>query len=157
VNETTLKNLNPAITICPVASENWRGVANLKVTEPQLNYVAESCYYLALCQYGCNWHPLAICLGSQVIGFMMWAVDPADGCCWLGGITIDQNWQRRGYGRMAVEIAMDMLNREHGCVDFALSYQPGNVAARDLYTKIGFVETDEWEDDEVVARLSRNN
>jgi diamine N-acetyltransferase len=153
VNETNLVNNDSTITICPVTSENWRNVANLKVTEEQSGYVAEPCYYLALCQYGGDWHPLAICKGSQVIGFMMWAVDPADGSCWLGGITIGQNWQRRGYGRKAVRIAMDMLNREHGFTDFALSYQPGNAAARELYAKIGFMETDEWEDDEIVARL----
>ena len=47
-----------------------------------------------------------------------------------------------------------MLNRAHGYQHFALSYQPANTAARQLYQKLGFIETAEWEDDEVVARLS---
>ena len=34
----------------------------------------------------------------------------------------------------------------------ALSYSPENTAARELYASLGFVETGEQEDDEVVAR-----
>jgi predicted GNAT family acetyltransferase len=47
-----------------------------------------------------------------------------------------------------------MLGQEHGYRDFALSYQPANLVAKHVYSKLGFVETSEWEDDEIVARLS---
>jgi len=142
------------ISLRPVDRENWRGVAELKVTEAQREFVAEPCYYLALCNYGDLWQPLAIHLGEQVIGFLMWAVDEADGSCWLGGILIDQSMQGRGYGRRAVQAAIRMLKEEHGFHEFALSYQPANPGAKHLYSKLGFVEGNEWEGDEVVARLS---
>ncbi|MBN1316888.1 MAG: GNAT family N-acetyltransferase [Anaerolineales bacterium] len=142
---------NP-VTVCPVCSDNWRDVARIKVTESQREFVAEPCYYLALCSYGNLWQPLAVCLGERVIGFLMWAVDEADGSCWLGGIMIDQALQRRGYGRLAVQAAINMLSEEHGYRHFALSYSPDNTA-RHLYHQMGFVETGEWEDNEVVARL----
>ena len=142
------------VTLHPVDQSNWRAIANLKVFEIQREYVAEPCSYLALCCYGQDWQPLAICLGDQVIGFMMWSTDPADGSCWLGGILIDRGMQRHGYGRQAVLAAVAMLRGRHGYQDFALSYQPANLAARSLYHQLGFVETDEWEGDEVVARLS---
>ncbi len=35
---------------------------------------------------------------------------------------------------------------------FALSYQPDNEVAKALYASLGFVETGEVDDDEVVAR-----
>jgi diamine N-acetyltransferase len=92
-------------------------------------------------------------LGEEVIGFMMWAVDTDDGSCWLGGILIDKKHQRKGYGRQAIQAAISMLGEKHGYQDFALSYSPNNPA-KHLYHKLGFKETDEWEDDEVVARLS---
>jgi diamine N-acetyltransferase len=123
------------------------------VTESQRDFVAEPTYYLALCNYGDLWHPLAIYLGQQVIGFMMWAVDTDDGSCWLGGILIDHKHQRKGYGRKAIQAAIATLADEHGFQNFALSYSADNPA-KDLYHKLGFTETDEWEDDEVVARLS---
>ncbi|MEJ2737649.1 MAG: GNAT family N-acetyltransferase [Anaerolineae bacterium] len=142
------------VSLRPVGHDNWRNVANLKVSEIQREFVAEPSYYLTLCCYGKDWHPLAICLDEQVIGFMMWAIDPADGSCWLGGILVDQDMQKRGYGRRAVQAAVAMLREKYGYSNFALSYQPANVVAKHLYTKLGFIETNEWEDDEIVARLS---
>lgn len=142
------------VTLRPVNQSNWRAIANLKVFEAQREFVAEPSYYLALCCYGNDWQPLAIYLAEQVIGFMMWTTDPADGSCWLGGILVDQGMQRHGYGAQAVRAAIAMLRGEHGYRDFALSYQPANLVARKLYQKLGFVETHEWEGDEVVARLS---
>jgi diamine N-acetyltransferase len=142
------------VSLRPVDQDNWRNVANLKVSEFQREFVGEPSYYLALCCYGNDWHPLAICLDEQVIGFMMWATDPADGSCWLGGILVDRGMQRRGYGRQAVQAAITMLQQKYGCRRFALSYQPANLVAKNLYSKLGFIETNEWEDDEIVARLS---
>jgi len=142
------------ITLQPVGNNNWRDVINLEITEPQREFIARPEYYLALCAYGGLWNPLAVYLGDQVIGFMMWAVDPADQSCWLGGIFIDHHYQRQGYGRKAIQTAISMLAKKHNYQQFALSYQPSNTVAKHLYSTLGFVETDEWEDDEIVARLS---
>lgn len=154
MDSTEKRNSEERIILRQVDGENWRDVAGLKVREAQREFVAEPCYYLALCSYGDLWKPLAIFLEEQVIGFMMWAVDPDDGSCWLGGILVDESVQGRGYGGRAVQEAIRMLHEAHGFREFALSYQPANRAARHLYGKLGFVEGDEWEDDEVVARLS---
>jgi diamine N-acetyltransferase len=67
-----------------VGRDNWRDVAELRVAEPQRAFAADPCRYLALCCYGGDWQPLAVYLGEGLIGFLMWAVDPADGSCWLG-------------------------------------------------------------------------
>jgi len=152
--QEAVKSNKAQVSLRPVDRDNWRDIANLKVSEAQREFVAEPCYYLALCSYGKDWRPLAVCLDEQVIGFMMWAIDPADGSCWLGGILIDQGMQRRGYGRQAVQAAITMLKGEFGHRDFALSYQPANHIAKHLYNKLGFIEMNEWEGDEIVARLS---
>ena len=153
MHSTPSPDNQPDVTLRPVTSDTWRDVANLEVSDAQRSFVAEPLYYLALCTYGGDWHPLAITLGEQVIGFLMWAVDPTDEDCWLGGITIDRSMQRRGYGRQAVQAAIAMLTEQQPCRRFALSYRPANVVAKHLYASLGFVETDEWEDDEIVARL----
>ncbi len=82
---------------------------------------------------------------------MMWAVDD-DRSVWLGGIFIDVHQQRRGFGRRAVEVLMEDLGELAGHAGFALSYQPGNTIAAGLYAQLGFTETGEKADDEVVAR-----
>jgi diamine N-acetyltransferase len=141
------------LSLEPVTDDNWRDVAALEVAEDQKQFVAEPAYYLALCAYGRLWNPLAICLDGEVAGFLMWAIDPGDGSCWLGGILVNRQRQRRGIGRAAVKAAVRKLSAEHGCGEFALSYQPSNEVARGLYLSLGFVETGEHEDEEVVARL----
>ena len=141
------------IQLRPVNRDNWRAVTQLKVTAAQYEFVAEPCYYLTMCAYDQLWQPLAIYLDELVIGFLMWAIDPADGSCWLGGVLISQEYQGRGYGRQAVQAALTLLNDQHGHQRFALSYQPANTVAKKLYQSLGFSETDEWEDDEIVARL----
>jgi diamine N-acetyltransferase len=141
------------ISLRPVDRKNWREVTRLEVHESQREFVAEPSYYLSLCSYGGDWQPFAIYLNEEVIGFMMWAVDPADGSCWLGGILIDKNHQRQGYGYKSIQTAIAKLSDEHEYQNFALSYSPNNPA-KHLYHKLGFIETEEWEGDEMVARLS---
>lgn len=141
------------LSLEPVNKENWRGVAQLKVTPEQQTFVAEPCYYLALCCYGGIWQPLAIMLDRDVIGMCMWGIDPEDGSCWLGGVLIDQSHQGRGYGKAALQTALNMLAEQHGHRNFALSYNPTNQVAKKLYETLGFRETSEQVDDEVVARF----
>jgi diamine N-acetyltransferase len=143
------------VRVVPVNADTWRAVCALEVRPEQGDYVATPAYYLALCSYGtAGWRPLAVLAEDVVVGFLMWAVDPADGAAWLGGILIDAPRQRRGLGAAAVRTALSYLHEEHGARSFALSYQPSNTGAAALYRRLGFVEGDEWEDDEVVARLT---
>jgi len=140
--------------LTPVTAANWRDVAALEVTEAQRAFVSAPPYYLALCSYEREWQPLAVCLANRVIGFVMWVVDPEDGGCWVGGFIIDKNFQRRGYGRRALQALMDLVAAEHGHRRFALSFAPDNPAAP-LYRSLGFQETGEMVGGELVARLSR--
>jgi diamine N-acetyltransferase len=147
------ESLRRDVGLRPVTEENWRQLAGLEVTEDQKNFVAEPTYYLCLCHYGRLWQPLAIYAATKVVGMLIWALDPEDGSCWLGGILVDRRSQRQGIASAAVTTAIRTLSRQTGCRQFALSYQPENVAARRLYASLGFSETDQREGEEVVARL----
>jgi diamine N-acetyltransferase len=140
-----------AISLEPVTPDNWRDCAALTVHPDQERFVAEVTYYLCMCHYGDTWNPLAVVRGGTVVGFVIWGVDD-DGSRWIGGLVVDARHQRRGIGRETVRQLRERLIAEPGTPNVALSYQPASTAARDLYLSMGFAETGETEDDEVVAR-----
>jgi diamine N-acetyltransferase len=143
----------PVVTLRPVDAGTWRQVAALTVAPGQERFVAAATYYLALCAYGDVWHPLSVHdADDRVVGFLMWGVDDEDGSCWLGGVLVDRSYQRRGLGRAAVVEALRTLRPATDAAGFALSYRPDNEVAKRLYAGLGFVETGEVDDDEVVAR-----
>ncbi len=141
----------PAVRLLEVDDSNWRAVAAIAPREDQTRFVSSVPYYLCLCHFEKDWHPLAIEADGHVAGHVMWAIDESDGSTWLGGLVVDRGSQGRGIGRAAVTAFIDRFSAS-GHANIALSYLPDNVAARSLYTSMGFVETGEMEDDEVVAR-----
>ncbi|WP_377645360.1 GNAT family N-acetyltransferase [Oryzobacter terrae] len=134
---------------------NRDAVAALTVTVEQSRFVASPTHYLTLCAAEGVWHPLAVYEHDAVVGFLMWAVDEDDASCWLGGVIIDARHQGRGLGRAAVIAVLDVLTDHATSAGFALSYEPDNHSAAGLYRALGFVETGEQVDGEVVARLRR--
>ena len=127
-------------------------VASVEVEPAQRAFVAPVEEYLAACEDGV-WRPLAICAGDEVVGFVMWGFDEEEGSCWIGGLVVDRRAQRRGYARAAMRELLRFLDDCAQCGGIALSYRRENDAARALYASLGFVETGETADDEVVARL----
>jgi diamine N-acetyltransferase len=135
-----------------VRADNWRACTALEPEQAQQRFVAPVANYLALCAYGDSpWRPLAVRAEEEVVGFVMWGVDPADESFWIGGLIIDRRHQRRGYGRAVVTQLLERAAAA-GHQEAALSYHPQNTTARSLYARMGFVETGEVEEDETVAR-----
>jgi diamine N-acetyltransferase len=142
------------VRLVEVDADNWRACAALRVAEEQRRWVADVTYYLCLCTYGGTWHPLAIQLENDVVGFLMWGVDD-DHSRWIGGLLVDAAHQRHGVGRAAVIEAIRLLIAQPDCAGIALSCHPANHAARSLYGALGFADTGETADDgsELVSRL----
>jgi diamine N-acetyltransferase len=141
-----------AVVLRAVDVDNWRAVATLRVPEDQRDFSMGAAYYLSLCHYGDIWHPFAIYFQGDVVGFVMWAVDPADNSGWIGGLLIDADRQGRGLGRATMERMLEFLRDEQRCGSAALTYTVENERAKRLYASLGFVESGEWEGDEPVAR-----
>lgn len=144
----------PAVRLTEVDATNWSILAEVEPRPDQLGFVAPVTRYLCLAHYGGEWRPLAIEANDTIVGHVMWAVDEEDGSTWLGGLVINATQQGRGIGRATVEAFLERF-AEDGKTNVALSYSPENKAARALYLSIGFVETGEMVDDEIVARYRR--
>ena len=97
--------------------------------------------------------PIGDLCGDDVVGFVMWAFDEEESSCWIGGLVVDRRGQGRGFGRAAMAALVGFLGGRAECAGTAVSYQSENAAARSLYASLGFVETGETADGEIVARL----
>ena len=159
--------------------DNVRQVCRLGLTKEQTHYVANNkasliCAYITLSE-GEPVLPYAIYHDDKVVGFIMLGYDDDwtgyERKKWLESdyykeheghpyyyvwrFMIDRRYQRRGYGREALELALDLMRTEpYGPAEYAiLSYEPSNEVGRKLYASLGFEELTEFqeEDDEVYA------
>lgn len=146
----------PAVALQPVDATTWRAVADVEPTPDQARWVAPVTRYLCLCLYGGVWQPLAVLHDDEVVGFVMWALDEEEGSHWIGGLVVDAARQGRGIGRATVLTVLRMFEGLDGHREAALSYAPDNDVARRLYAGLGFVETGEESEGELVARRPRD-
>lgn len=135
-----------------ITRENWRACVRLKVAPGQERMVATNAVSLAQSRYEPECVPLAVYDGDMV-GFVMYARDPEDQQIWVYRLMIDEAQQHRGYGRAALLRLIERLRALPDCDSVSISYREDNEAARQLYASIGFHETGQVIDGEVVARL----
>lgn len=137
-----------------VSEETFLPVARLKVSPEQEKWVSSNLVSLAQAWlYYDKAKPFAILDEETVVGFLMLDWDEAERTVGIWRMMIGQDHQRKGYGRAALAEALRMV-RETGKFDLMhLSYVPGNTAARELYYSMGFRETGEEEEGEIIMTL----
>ena len=70
----------------------------------------------------------------------------------LGELLIDEKFQRKGYVEKATELVLDLMRCDGKYSKVCLCYIDGNNAAKRLYEKFGFTETDK-DEDEIIMEL----
>ena len=152
-----------------INGKNVWDALRLTVKEDQREFVASNDVsiieaYTAITANGYAF-PFGIYDDEQIVGFLMigfdkddyWddAPDIANGNYNLWRLMIDQKYQHRGYGKRAIELALEFV-RTFPCgeADYCwLSYEPENVVAKELYASFGFTETGEKDGEELIATL----
>jgi diamine N-acetyltransferase len=101
----------------------------------------------------------AIYAGEEPVGFVMLSFDMPPGNpeqpwrYFLWRLLIDARYQRRGYGRAAMALVIDVVRRSRGGTDLFTSVHPGESGPAPFYQSLGFESTGEWFDGEEVYRL----
>ena len=152
-----------------VNGKNVWELIKLTVTPEQKNFVASNTTsiieaYTAITGNG-HAFPFGIYDDDTPVGFLMIGFDKDDywedapaiatGNYSLWRLMVDTNYQNRGYGRKALELALDFV-RTFPCGEAEycyLSYEPENTVAKKLYHSFGFVENGEMDGDEIIAIL----
>lgn len=66
---------------------------------------------------------------------------------------IGKDFQGKGYGTEALSSAIRLLANENLFSTIQINYVKGNFPAKHLYEKLGFQETGEMEENEIVMKL----
>ena len=154
-----------------VTYSNALDVCKLSIFESQYPFVADNEEslveaYLAVTSETSYAYPFAIYDDDALVGFLMLgynegALEGQDApkalrdnySLWR--LMIDKRYQRKGFGREAVRLALEFVRTwPHGKAEACVtSYNPENEVAKKLYASFGFVENGEMDDDEIVAVL----
>jgi len=147
--------------IRPVTINNWRELAKLRVRDDQKNFVAENVYSIAESKFGFDhpveghWDmfPYGIYAENSPVGFLMigYNYDSPNEQGFIIRLMVDEKYQGKGYGRFAMHWILDHYRAEERVKAVGISYEPDNDVARKLYASLGFVETGEIFEGEVVA------
>jgi diamine N-acetyltransferase len=72
------------------------------------------------------------------VGFLMYCIDRDDGNYWIYRFMIDKNHQRRGYGKMAMELLLNEIRKDKNHNKIVLDVKLESIEAVELYKSFGF-------------------
>lgn len=148
--------------IRPVTIKNWQSLIKLKAREDQTAFVASNVYSIAQAQFGDEYeghwdlYPFGIYDNGDVpVGFLMYGLNfnhPTQQA-FIQRLMVDEMFQGKGYGRFAMQKMIEIFRADDRIREVGISYEPHNEGARKLYASVGFVETGEMVEEEVIAVL----
>lgn len=145
------------ISLQKVDESNFIACFDLKLGEGQDKFVSHPVRSLAQAYvYYAQCTPFAVCLGSEVVGYVMVIYDYDEAAYNIWHLMIDKAHQGKGYGRAAMELALTYIRtKPFGDANrVLLTVNPENHAACGLYRTLGFSETGCSDEDEVELGLS---
>ncbi len=143
------------VTLREITRDNWRECVKIKVEPGQAQFVASNMFSLAQSKYEPECVPLAVYDDEQMVGFVMYRPeDHGLAKIWfIDRVMIGAEHQNKGYGREAMNLLLERLRSQKGYSAILISFVPGNEVAQKLYSSLGFTDTGEIEEGELVYRL----
>ena len=140
------------ITLQKVDESNFLACFSLQLDARQEEFVSHSIRSLAQAYvYRKQCTPFAVCRAGQVVGYLMVIYDYDEEAYFIWHLMIDVQHQGRGYGRAAMESALDYIRSkpfgDSGIVRLTVS--PENAAACHLYQTLRFSPTGRADGDEI--------
>lgn len=143
------------ISLRKIDEYNFARVLEMQVAPEQADFVTPNAWSLSQAYVMPECRPLAVYNGGTPVGFIMYALDRDDGEYWIYRLMIDRRYQRRGFGRDAMRLCIELIRAQapQRRVLF-ISFEPQNAGARGLYESLGFVPDGRMVDGETVYRLA---
>lgn len=137
-----------------IAEQNYQKILDLSTGAGQEEFVARNVRSLAHAWvFQKTAQPYVLYEGEEPVGFIMFDWRPEKKWVEIWWLVIDYRHQGKGYGRRAMELALEKIRRAGLFCRVQLYYVPGNEKARALYHSLGFGETGSTLDGEIQMEL----
>lgn len=153
---------NSIITLRKITEANWRAVANLRVSTAQEGNIALNPMSMLEAHYSEDARMRAVYADETLVGFLMMAIWPPTNGYYIWRFMIDHRYQRLGFGRRVVGMAIQHVKDEHPqAKQLGVMSTPkegkGKVEAQhspyNFYVKLGFRQTAEPDEDGEVMMM----
>lgn len=144
------------LVLTRVDKSNFIDCFNLKLKPGQESFVSHPIRSLAQAYvYNNQCTPFAICRGGVVVGYVMVIYDYDDETYNIWHLMIDEKYQGEGCGTEAVKLCIDYIkSKPFGkSNDVILTCNTENSQAIHVYKKLGFIDTGEFDGDEIIMKL----
>lgn len=129
------------VTLVVLTPENWEECADLQVSPTQSAFIASNLYSIAEVQFLTGFVVKGICHRDEMIGMLMYGIDPDDGNYWIYRFMIDEKHQGKGYAKQAMALLIADIQQENTAnIPFLMvGYHSENNTAHYFYQRTGFV------------------
>ncbi|WP_168124078.1 GNAT family N-acetyltransferase [Paenibacillus sp. HB172176] len=142
------------ISIQEVDQRNWFDCTKLKVSEENgKRFIVPIVYSIAESRFEKHLKTIAIYKDDKVIGFSVYCIDKDDGQYWIYVYMIDADYQGKGYGKEGLIRLLEYIKtKENGITEIIIGHKPDNEKAGYLYQSIGFKETGQNINGEIIRK-----
>jgi len=139
------------VQLRPITKDNESECIKLKPSKTQEDLVATNADSLIHATKEPTSKPFGIYVNETMVGFLLFDNEIyKDGYYWILRFMVDEKFQYKGYGSLAIKEVIKMLSTKPDCKQIRVNHVPHNIAANRLYKSLGFQETGEMEDGEIV-------
>lgn len=136
-----------------ITMENFLDVINLKLSDEDKQMVASNMFSLAEAYADKVSIPRAIYYEDQLVGFIMYDYNQLEQRGYISRLMVSTHMQGKGIGTMALNAVVEKLRKYPDIKTIQISYHPDNEKARKSYKKAGFIETNEYVNEEIIALI----
>ena len=135
-----------SVTLREITGDNYFQVLELKISPEQeaAKFVAPVVRSLADAWYyrgeGIT-YPKAIYAKDDLVGFIMYDLDPEEQQVFIWRFLIDQRYQGKGYGRQTIEAVVEMAKEQAQITKVVADYVDGNEPMKKILLDLGFEVT----------------
>ena len=135
-----------SVTLRDITGDNYFQVLELKISpeqeaakfvSPVVRSLADAWFYR---EEGIT-YPKAIYAKDDLVGFIMYDLDPESQQVFIWRFLIDQRYQGKGYGRQTIETVLAMAKEQAQMTKVVADYVDGNEPMKKILLNLGFEET----------------